>query len=338
MKRSMRAVSLVLVCCMLFASTAIFGVSAAETDVELGIRVSANELALGETLTVTFAVENSADISALKLAGVQATLTYDSSKLSYVADSFEMDGTFLSQSFTAADLDHVNDKTAGTVKFVAIASNLTTGYSGIEKIFTVKFTALSAISDTSALFTIDAEDVIIGNISAEAVTSSVEVVKASTASGGISDFVKNDADLTVAEPNSLRVGTTYLETPAVTGITQRTTVADFISGISATTAQVKVFNASGSEVSASSKIASGYIIKTYNSSNAVVDEAVAIIKGDVLADGTIDVYDALVTLRMVASSNKNNFTAVQLVSSDVLADSSVDVYDALIILRTVAAG
>lgn len=279
----------------------------------LTFEVKTPSVSAGQTFDVEVRVSNPSSVASNKIAGLQVALEFDTAKLSATADSIAIASDVTNQSMYAANIN------GNKAILACIKSEFTDneGYTQLEKLYTVTFTAKEDIADTSKLFTKDNLTFIIGNTEAQAIESAEAEFAGNipniAAALDASSAIKLSGNVQFEGEN---IGSfAKLSTPAI-GTSPKTLgelKAEF-----GNSSYIKIKNANGEEiVDLNAKIGTGCVIEYSN--NGTVENAIIIVKGDIDGSGTTTAYDAALALRM--SVGLDNYKAYQRYAADVTDNS-----------------
>lgn len=229
----------------------------------LKLSVPSDPIAGGGTFTVAVSVAN-ASVLTDKIAGIQVKLDFDTSKLTASSASPSLD-TEVSTAYI-----NVNEN---NVRFVCVKNEFSSaaGYSDLSDLFTVTFTAKTALEDPTTLFSKEDLTLLVGNVEALKVDSD-------SFYGGNAEEIALllfDSELEVTLKNEDAGSVIIVPTPAgETAMNTTALSAEFSDTVTVTTTTGTVAVGTGSIVS-------------YNGKTVTV-----VIAGDVDGDGIVTVYDA----------------------------------------------
>lgn len=89
---------------------------------------------------------------------------------------------------------------------------------------------------------------------------------------------------------------------------------------------LKVFNMQGEEITnlANLLVATGQVIKLYNSENEVIDSITLIVKGDLNGDGEVDIFDIARLNQLILGAELNEMFRL---AGDINGDNEIDIFD-----------
>ena len=235
------------------------------------------------TFTVTAKIANTPDfVTANKIAGLEVTLLYDSSKITASNDSVQSN---VENSTSKHNVEN------GTVKFVCIKNDFTTdeGYTTLSDLFTVTFTVNDpTITNPALLFNSNSVEFLIGNVNAKEITEARKVYAGDMEALALAILNKGLELVVDANVGSMIV---IAPTPAANAIKEGSAT------INGTEVQYKT----GSGITVDGKTAK------------------VVVKGDLDGDGLVSVFDA--TMIKKGTGDKLSDSAGELIQGDKIANA-----------------
>jgi len=263
---------------------------AADGRVDVIVSIPTASVAANGTFSVDVKFKDASDLTEAAVAGLQIELAFDKTKFAASTSNITVDSALASQS---GAFHGYNVTDGGKVIFLAIKDGFTTasGFSGLTNIFSIKFTALAAVSNPYNAITISnaTVDIVVGNGNATAISASI-AKEGSSPVPSLSFEKVTPAELTYK--SDAKIGGADVGA-IVTGIKDLTTFADLEALYAGAT--IKVRKSDGTYIASTAKVGTGMIIELYEGVTKI-DEATAIILGDTTGDGQVKAGD-LVKLR-----------------------------------------
>ena len=311
MKRKNKIIFSVIAACILITTLILscifaFGVDSGNEKIKLIVSTTDTAVAANGEFEVDVRITNE-NISAFKVAGLQVSLKYDKAKVTAGTITHTLDTTESEARSYGAN---------GVVTFVCVKNDFTdnAGYTTLTNLFKVKFKAVDAIEDPSALFTSDSVEFLVGD------TSAMEVILSdSVYAGSIPNLTEAIIDKGLDVVTSAKAGTVVIvPTPANTTPLTKTELDDAIAN-----GDVEVEGDTNGVVGTGSQISLGD------------ESATIVVKGDVDGDGIVTVFDAMLIKEAQDNDNtEENFTdkEIQEFAGDVNDDNNTNDTDSKVII------
>ena len=325
MKKRILALVLAALMALSLCSISVF----AEKDpVQIGIAVPDKAVESGESFAVEVKFLSPAQLASNVAVGVQVNLAFDSAKLSASVSDIKLDSKFEKEcgSFVGKNIQ------GGNLVFVAIKDGFsaTSGFSSsLSGIFSVTFTAKEKIENAYNLISVATTTALLGDASANEISSTVSFVKAAESSF---ETAFASSSVTYTEENEFG-GSALGNTLA--GFSEPTTLSALQAEATlGAAAEIKVKNGDN-YIGASDKIGTGMVAELWEA-GAMIESAIIIVKGDGDGNGLSDVFDAVMILEGIITPAKR--TAIENCALDVDGTSACDVFDAVGVLEHIVKG
>lgn len=289
-------IAAVLVSSLVLGCVFAFGNTATDDKIHLVVSTTSDEVKSGSSFDVTVRITNQ-DITAFKVAGFQVELTYNNDKLTAGNITPTLNTTESTAVHKAAD---------GKLVFVCVKNDFTeqAGYTTLNDLFKVTFTAKSDIADPSKLFTNDNVSFLVGD------TNALKIELADdTYAGSIPKLAEALLGSEFTLGSSEKIGTVVIA-PAPAGSTPMSK-AELESAIDGATVD-------------------GNIVGTGSNVQYEDESAQVVIKGDVDGNGVVDVFDAMLIDKAQNNDNaQENFDnrPLEEFAGDVNNDNNTNITD-----------
>ncbi|MBE6564988.1 MAG: hypothetical protein E7655_06925 [Ruminococcaceae bacterium] len=289
------------------------GASAADS-VDVVVSVPTAAVAKDGQFTVDVKFKDASELTANVVAGLQIELQIDKAKFAVAKEDVTIDEALKS---AAGSFYGYSVSSSGKIVFVAIKDDFTasSGFSGVNNIFSVKLTALADIANPSDEIAISGSTakLVVGNGSANQLSGTITKAGASanvTFATATPAELKYIADATI---NSTDVGAVLTKIPA------DTTVADLQVMFGSSIIKVKKGSNYLAETAA---VGTGAIVELYNGSSKV-DEAIAIVLGDITGDGAVKNGDVVKLRRFLNDAVSNPLDVCFQFAGDITGDGNL---------------